>query len=284
MPIIRTSPFLYVVVAALWNQSAAGADEEAPTLLRQNVVNVANKAAAQESGRILTVDTDSCYTCGSPAQNPGDPNGSPCRADMIGKVFHFTHCSSWYWFVQCSEHGQCHEMQCAPGTAWNQDYRTCCHIQDDKLRCCNDNVCELLPFGTGAPTSSPTSPPTSAPTSSPTSTPTSSPTSTPTSTPLDNKIGNKQENCDESSDYSDEGPGSFSADDPKTTYYPKVDTWPPPFDTNADYWCSSSYECDCDACCGVWAGTWYVCIPTSDAKALGNVCSTTMGLGGLGGP
>eukprot|EP00568_Trieres_chinensis_P001101 CAMPEP_0183306804 /NCGR_PEP_ID=MMETSP0160_2-20130417/14466_1 /TAXON_ID=2839 ORGANISM="Odontella Sinensis, Strain Grunow 1884" /NCGR_SAMPLE_ID=MMETSP0160_2 /ASSEMBLY_ACC=CAM_ASM_000250 /LENGTH=252 /DNA_ID=CAMNT_0025470267 /DNA_START=100 /DNA_END=858 /DNA_ORIENTATION=+ len=247
----RRYPFLCAVVAALWNQSAVGADQQVRALLRKTVAEVAERAPAQER-RSLTVDQDSCYTCDS----------SPCTTDM-DEVFHFKHCSSWYMFVQCSEHGHCHSMQCAPGTAWNQDYRTCCHIQDDKLRCCKDGVCELLPFGTDAPTSSPTSQPTP-----------SSP---------DGEIGNRQENCDESSDYSDEGPGSFSGDDPKTTYYPMEDIWPPPFDVNADYWCSSSDECDCDACCGVWADTWFVCIPISDAKALGNVCHTTLDLGGLGG-
>lgn len=197
------------------------------------------------------MDTQSCFTCGAPPETPDEPNGSPCKNGLDIGVFHFKHCAGWQWFVQCSQHGQCHEMPCAPGTAWNQDYRTCCHIQDDKMNCCNDEGCESLPF----------------------------PPDDDDDGGITNKIG-----CNESSDNSDEGADpSVSADDAKTTYYPMVDSWPPPFDNTADYWCSHSDECDCDACCGIWAGTWFVCIPISDAEAMGNVCEGTMGDGKLDG-
>jgi len=250
-------------MAALWYPSAVRADEEVHGSLRKNKVGTFNRVSAQEGGRSLQVSTDNCYTCASPSLTEGNPNGNPCAPNMEDEVFHFTSCDSWYEFVQCSNHGQCHQMPCAPGTAWHQDYRTCCHIQDDKLYCCKDGVCELLPFGTDAPSPSPSA--------------------EPSSKPVPDGLGNRQINCDESSDYSDEGPGSFSGDDPKTTYYPQSDVWPPPFDTTADYWCSNSDECDCDACCGIWAETWYVCIPIADAKALGNVCrDMPAGLGGLG--
>ena len=41
--------------------------------------------------------------------------------------FYFTHMDSDDMYVQCSEHGDCFERHCSPGTFWDQHYYACCN-------------------------------------------------------------------------------------------------------------------------------------------------------------
>ena len=50
---------------------------------------------------------------------------NPCTPENAADgVFYFPHHDSDK-FVQCSEWGQCHVMQCSPGLEWNTDVNNC---------------------------------------------------------------------------------------------------------------------------------------------------------------